>query len=857
MASESTINPNLETILREHRVFPPPEEFAKQAHIKSLAEYQKMYQRSVTDPEGFWADAARELHWFRPWTKVLDWNLPWAKWFVGGRINLCYNCVDRHVMNGLADKTAILWEGEPGEVRKLTFGELHAEVQKFANVLKGLGIKKGDRVAVYMGMTPELAIAILACARIGAVHSVIFGGFAANAIVDRVNDSQCVAILTQDTSYRRGNEVKLKATVDEAVGLCPTVKNVVVYRRSGSPVNLQAGRDHWWHELVAKADAECPAEELDSEDPLYILYTSGTTGKPKGLVHTTGGYAVQTYLTSKYIFDLREDDVYWCTADIGWVTGHSYVVYGILQNGATTVMYEGAPNYPGPDRFWQLIDDHKVTVFYTAPTAIRAFIKWGDEYPARHDLNTLRLLGTVGEPINPEAWIWYREVIGHGRCPIVDTWWQTETGGIMISPIPGAVATKPGSATRPFFGVVPAIVSLALLGLRDKTIFLAARGEHYWLKLLVFLFPFTDQIAAFKIIMLGLWWGAATSKLNHHFPYVVAAMISNNALLRGRAFNWLKRMLYRDPVNDLRPTWIPKFMAHVGGTTAEFIVPAVLVFFADSHPWRWWLIGFMVIFHLNIISNLPMGVPLEWNVFFIFSLFYLFGHYGSITIYDLNSPLLLAFLMAALVVVPIVGNVFPQQISFLPALRYYAGNWASSVWCFRAGAEEKLDAGVIKSSALTANQLAKLYDPATAEIMSDKARAFRSMHVHGRALNGLVPRALGEEANEADYTFREGELVAGSLIGWNFGEGHLHNEQLLEAVQRRCNFDEGDLRVIILEGQPIQTQRQWYRIVDAKTGLIEEGYVTVADMLARQPWPEPDDEFPVHLTTHGAGAPHG
>ncbi len=396
MASESTINPNLETILREHRVFPPPEEFAKQAHIKSLAEYQKMYQRSVTDPEGFWADAARELHWFRPWTKVLDWNLPWAKWFVGGKINLCYNCVDRHVMNGLADKTAILWEGEPGEVRKLTFGELHAEVQKFANVLKGLGIKKGDRVAVYMGMTPELAIAMLACARIGAVHSVIFGGFAANAIVDRVNDSQCVAILTQDTSYRRGNEVKLKATVDEAVGQCPTVKNVVVYRRSGSPVNLQAGRDHWWHELVAKADAECPAEELDSEDPLYILYTSGTTGKPKGLVHTTGGYAVQTYLTSKYIFDLREDDVYWCTADIGWVTGHSYVVYGILQNGATTVMYEGAPNHPGPDRFWKIIDDHKVTVFYTAPTAIRAFIKWGDEYPARHDLNTLRLLGTVG-----------------------------------------------------------------------------------------------------------------------------------------------------------------------------------------------------------------------------------------------------------------------------------------------------------------------------------------------------------------------------------------------------------------------------------------------------------------------------
>ena len=459
MASETTINPNLESTLQEHRVFPPPEEFARQAHIKSLAEYQRMYQRSVKDPEGFWADAARELHWFAPWTKVLDWNLPWAKWFVGGKINLCYNCVDRHVVGGRADKTAILWEGEPGEVRKLTFRELHCEVQRFANVLKGLGIKKGDRVAVYMGMTPELAIAVLACARIGAVHSVIFGGFAANAIVDRVNDAQCVAILTQDTSYRRGNEVKLKATVDEAAGLCPTVKNVIVYRRSGSPVNMQTGRDHWWHELMAAAEKECPAEELDSEDPLYILYTSGTTGKPKGLVHTTGGYSVQTYLTSKYIFDLREDDIYWCTADIGWVTGHSYVVYGILQNGATTLMYEGAPNHPGPDRFWKIIDDHKVTVFYTAPTAIRAFIKWGDEHPAKHKLDTLRLLGTVGEPINPEAWIWYRDAIGHGRCPIVDTWWQTETGGIMIAPVPGAVAAKPGSATRPFFGIVPEVVT--------------------------------------------------------------------------------------------------------------------------------------------------------------------------------------------------------------------------------------------------------------------------------------------------------------------------------------------------------------------------------------------------------------
>ncbi|MGC1299143.1 MAG: AMP-binding protein, partial [Alloacidobacterium sp.] len=396
-------DPNLDSVLRENRVFPPPAEFAAKARIKSLAEYEQMYRRSVDDPESFWAEAARELYWFKPWEKVLEWNLPWAKWFVGGRINLSYNCVDRHALGGKRDKVASLWEGEPGEVRRLTFRDLHTEVQRVANSLKGLGIRKGDRVAVYMGMTPELAIAILACARIGAVHSVIFGGFAAQAIVDRVNDAECVAILTQDTSYRRGSEVKLKATVDEAVSKCPTVKNVVVYRRSGSPVKMQAGRDHWWHDLTAKAAPDCPAEELDSEDPLYILYTSGTTGKPKGLVHTTGGYSVQTYLTSKYIFDLRDDDIYWCTADIGWVTGHSYVVYGALQNGVTTLMYEGAPNFPEMDRFWKIIDEHKVTIFYTAPTAVRAFIKWGDHFPERHKLDSLRLLGTVGEPINPEA----------------------------------------------------------------------------------------------------------------------------------------------------------------------------------------------------------------------------------------------------------------------------------------------------------------------------------------------------------------------------------------------------------------------------------------------------------------------
>jgi hypothetical protein len=426
-------------------------------------------------------------------------------------------------------------------------------------------------------------------------------------------------------------------------------------------------------------------------------------------------------------------------------------------------------------------------------------------------------------------------------------------GGVwaLLSPGHGGPATAAGDVglLNPVT-VVPTIVALAVLGLRDKTIFLAARGEHYWLKLLVFFFPFADEISAFKIIMLGLWWGAATSKLNHHFPYVVSVMTSNNALLRSRAFNWLKRLLYLDPVNDLRPTWLPKFMAHVGGTTAEFLVPGVLVLFAGDQPWRWGLIAFMVIFHLNILSNLPMGVPLEWNVFFIFSLFFLFGHYGSIRAIDLQSPLLLAILAVALAMVPL-GNLFPKKISFLPAMRYYAGNWATSIWCFRAGAEEKMEATIVKSSPLVATQLAKLYGPATAEIMADKVAAFRAMHTHGRALNGLVTRALGDR-DEAEYKVREGEVVAGPLVGWNFGEGHLSNEQLVEAVQRRCNFEDGDVRVIILEGQPIHIQRQWYRIVDAKTGLIEAGYVEVADMLSRQPWPEPGDEFPVHVESQRA-----
>jgi len=446
--------------MREDRVFPPPAAFAARARIGSEAEYERMYKRSIEAPEEFWAEAAAELEWFTPWTKVLDGSGPHAKWFTGGKLNLSHNCVDRHAKGARKDKVALLWEGEPGEVRRLTFAELHVEVQKFANVLKSLGVKKGDRVAVYMGMSPELAIALLACARIGAVHSVIFGGFAAHAISDRVNDSDCQVIVTQDLSYRRGSEVKLKKIVDEALEKCPGVRKVVVYQRAPSAtVAMKEGRDLWWHEAMAAAAADCSAEPMDAEDPLYILYTSGTTGKPKGLVHTTGGYSVQTYLTSKYIFDLQEEDVYWCTADIGWVTGHSYVVYGPLQNGATVMMYEGAPNWPENDRFWKIVDDHKVTVFYTAPTAIRAFIKWGNDWVHKHSLASLRLLGTVGEPINPEAWMWYHREIGKERCPIVDTWWQTETGAILIAPIPGAVATKPGSATRPFFGVVPEIVT--------------------------------------------------------------------------------------------------------------------------------------------------------------------------------------------------------------------------------------------------------------------------------------------------------------------------------------------------------------------------------------------------------------
>jgi len=451
---------NIDSILDEQRSFEPAAEFSRKGQIKSLAEYEALYKESVEQPERFWARAAEELHWFKKWDKVLEWKAPWAKWFAGGEINLSYNCLDRHVQTARKNKAALIWESEPGEVRTYTYQQLWKEVQKFANVLKNLGVRKGDRVAIYMGMTPELPIAMLACARIGAPHSIVFGGFSANALVDRIHDSHAVAVITQDGSYRRGNEVKLFPAVEEALKSCPSVKHVVIYKRTGTAINTTSGRDHWWHELMAKASDDCPAEPLDAEHPLYILYTSGTTGKPKGVVHTTGGYSVGTYLSTKYVFDLREEDTYWCTADIGWVTGHSYIVYGPLQCGATSLMYEGAPNCPEPYRFWSIIDRHQVNVFYTAPTAIRTFVKWGDEWPKKHKMESLRLLGTVGEPINPEAWMWYREVIGHNRCPIVDTWWQTETGSIMITPIPGAIATKPGSATRPFFGVVPEIVTM-------------------------------------------------------------------------------------------------------------------------------------------------------------------------------------------------------------------------------------------------------------------------------------------------------------------------------------------------------------------------------------------------------------
>ncbi|HTF90433.1 MAG TPA: acetate--CoA ligase [Planctomycetota bacterium] len=449
----------IENVLHENRRFPPSEEFKAAARINIEAVYQRMLRESLDSPETFWTRVARELPWIKPFERVLDWSkAPFAQWFVGGKLNASVVCVDRHVDSVRSGKRAIIFEGEPGDRRTLTYAQLHLEVCRFANALKARGIQRGDRVAIYLPMVPEAAVAMLACARIGAAHSVVFGGFSAASLRDRILDGGCTAVITADGSFRRGAVLALKLQVDEALKDCPAVHTVFVVKRAKNEIRWEAKRDVWWEEACAQAGNTCEPEAMDSEDLLFLLYTSGSTGKPKGIVHTTGGYLVGTYLTTQCVFDLRDEDVYWCTADVGWITGHSYVVYGPLANGATLLMYEGAPNTPHPGRFWELIQRHKVTVFYTAPTAIRSFMRWGDEHPAKFDLSSLRLLGSVGEPINPEAWMWYQAVIGGGRCPIVDTWWQTETGAIMISPLPGVSVTVPGSATRPLFGVDAAIV---------------------------------------------------------------------------------------------------------------------------------------------------------------------------------------------------------------------------------------------------------------------------------------------------------------------------------------------------------------------------------------------------------------
>ena len=453
----------IESVLNEARVFDPPAALSASARIGSLQAYRDLAAQAEADPDGFWGEAARrELHWFKPFETVLDWsNPPFARWFEGGQTNLSFNCLDRHLDGPRADKTALIWEGEPGDVRRFSYRELHAEVCKAANALKALGVGKGDLVALYMPMVPEAAIAMLACARIGAPHSVVFGGFSADALRDRLIDGQVKLVVTADGGFRKDKPVPLKPAVDEALaakGGAPSVEKVLVVQRIDSGCSMESGRDHWWHELVDGQSSDCAAEPMESEDRLFVLYTSGSTGKPKGVVHTTAGYNLWAHLTSQWIFDIREDDVHWCTADVGWITGHSYIVYGPLSNGATTVMYEGAPRPSNPGAFWELIQKHRCTIFYTAPTAIRAFMKSGREVPDQYDMSSLRILGTVGEPINPEAWIWYREVIGRGRCPIVDTWWQTETGGVMISPLPGATPTKPGSATLPLPGIQADIV---------------------------------------------------------------------------------------------------------------------------------------------------------------------------------------------------------------------------------------------------------------------------------------------------------------------------------------------------------------------------------------------------------------
>ncbi len=455
--------PTIESVLQEKRLFEPSTEFSQAAHIKSLAEYHQIYDRAKADPAAFWAElAAQELHWFEKWHTVLDWQPPAVKWFDGGKINISYNCLDRHLTTWRKNKAALIWEGENGDSRTLTYAQLHREVCQFANALKQLGVEKGDRVGIYMPMIPEAAIAMLACARIGAVHGVVFGGFSAEALRDRLVDSEAKLVITADGGWRKDAIVPLKEQVDIAIanGAAPSITNVLVVKRTGQNTHMTAGRDHWWHDLQQGVSAKCAAEPMDSEDMLFVLYTSGSTGKPKGVVHTTAGYNLYSHMTTKWIFDLKDTDVYWCTADVGWITGHSYIVYGPLSNGATTLMYEGAPRPSNLGCFWDVIEKYQVSIFYTAPTAIRAFIKMGEHHPNTRDLTSLRLLGTVGEPINPEAWMWYHRVIGGGRCPIVDTWWQTETGGIMITALPGAVPTKPGSATLPFPGIIPDIVDL-------------------------------------------------------------------------------------------------------------------------------------------------------------------------------------------------------------------------------------------------------------------------------------------------------------------------------------------------------------------------------------------------------------
>ena len=446
---------NIDALLQEDRRFPPPGEFAKRANVRDRG----VYDRAEKDPEAFWAGFAEELHWFKKWDTVLEWDAPFAKWFVGGKTNMSYNCLDRHLSTERRNKAALIWEGEPGDWRVYTYRDLYREVCRFANALKSLGVKKGDRVTIYLPMIPELPISMLACARIGAPHNVVFGGFSSESLRDRINDSESKVLITSDGGYRRGNVLPLKRNADDSLDGAPSIEKVVVVRRTGTADDLmQPGRDIWWHELIEGQPLKCEAEPMDSEDLLYLLYTSGTTGKPKGIVHTTAGYMVGTYATTKWVFDLKEDDTYWCTADIGWVTGHSYIVYGPLANGATSVMYEGSPDYPDRDRFWSIVEKYAASVIYTAPTAIRSFMRWGPDYPKRHDLSSLRLLGTVGEPINPEAWMWYWENIGGGRCPVVDTWWQTETGMILITPLPGITTLKPGSATRPFPGIDAEVV---------------------------------------------------------------------------------------------------------------------------------------------------------------------------------------------------------------------------------------------------------------------------------------------------------------------------------------------------------------------------------------------------------------